>query len=427
MRQFSGVGQYPVAMNTNITLAQRTRFLTSSAIREILKITERGEVISFAGGLPSPTTFPVERIREATLKVLADNPQTALQYGPTEGFAPLREWIAARLARRGAAIEPSRVLVTTGSQQGLDLLGKCLIDEGSKVLVETPSYLGAMQSFALFQPDYAPMPADGQGIDTDALTPQLLQDGRLMYCVPDFQNPTGLRLPLQRRKTLVEKAAAANVPVVEDDPYGELSYSGETLPSLLSLNPQGGIYMGSFSKVLSPGMRLGYIVAPQPLFAKLVQAKQAADLHTPLFTQRIVHEMVKDGFLYVHIPTIRDLYSRQCRCMLNAMAQHFPKQAQWTKPDGGMFIWVTLPHGIDTGKLLDKAAARNVVFVPGKSFFARNAQLNTLRLSFVTVPQEKIEAGIETLGALLREEIDALLHEEPVCLKAGGKTCTFKC
>lgn len=395
-------------MNQNITLSRRAQGLTSSAIREILKVTERPEVISFAGGLPSPATFPVERMREATLKVLTDAPQAALQYGPTEGFTPLREWIAAHLARNGAAVSPGQVLIVTGSQQGLDLLGKCLIDEGSKVLVETPSYLGALQSFSLFQPKFASMPSDGQGIDTDALTPELLEDGRFMYCLPNFQNPTGRRLPLERRQALVAKAAAAGVPVVEDDPYGELSYGGEMLPSLLSMNPQGGIYMGSFSKVLAPGLRLGYMVAPEPLFSKLVQAKQAADLHTPSFSQRIVHETIKDGFLDTHIPTIRDLYGKQCQYMLDALDRHFPAEAQWTRPDGGMFIWVTLPQGIDTSRLLAKAIEQNVAFVPGAPFYAGNAQVNTLRLSFVTVAQEKIEAGIAKLGALVKAEIEAL-------------------
>lgn len=407
-RRPSPAARYAIGMNPSIVLSKRARGLTSSAIREILKITERPEVVSFAGGLPSPATFPVERMREATLKVLTDAPQAALQYGPTEGYTPLREWIAAHLARKGAAVSAGQVLVVTGSQQGLDLLGKCLIDEGSKVLVETPSYLGALQSFSLFQPAFASMPSDEQGIDTDVLTPELLEGGRFMYCLPNFQNPTGRRLPLQRRKALVEKAAAAGVPVVEDDPYGELSYGGEMLPSLLSLNPQGGIYMGSFSKVLAPGLRLGYVVAPEPLFAKLVQAKQAADLHTPSFNQRIVYETIKDGFLDTHIPTIRDLYGRQCRYMLDALERHFPAEAQWTRPDGGMFVWVTLPPGIDTSRLLAKAVEQNVAFVPGAPFFAGHPQSNTLRLSFVTVPQEKIEAGIGKLGALVKAEIEAL-------------------
>jgi 2-aminoadipate transaminase len=395
-------------MSSSITLSRRAQRLTSSAIREILKVTERPEVISFAGGLPSPATFPLERMREATQKVLTDAPQAALQYAPTEGFTPLREWTAAYLNRKGARVSASQTLIVTGSQQGVDLLAKCLVDEGSKVLVETPSYLGALQAFSLFQPTFVPMPSDEHGIDTDALTPDLLAGGRLLYCLPNFQNPTGRLLSLPRRRALVDSAAAAGVPVVEDDPYGELSYGGESLPSLLSLNHSEGIYMGSFSKVLAPGLRLGYVVAPERLFAKLVQAKQAADLHTPSLSQRIAYEVIKDGFLDTHIPAIRDLYRRQCGYMLAAMQKHFPAEARWTQPQGGMFVWVTLPSGIDTAGLLTKALQQNVAFVPGAPFFAGQPQANTLRLSFVTVPQEKIEAGIARLGALVKAEIEAL-------------------
>jgi 2-aminoadipate transaminase len=399
---------YNGRMTTQITLSKRALALTSSAIREILKVTERPEVISFAGGLPSPATFPVERMRQAANQVLTDAPHAALQYGPTEGFLPLREWVAAHLARNGADISPGRVLITTGSQQGLDLLGKALIDEGSKVLVETPSYLGALQAFSLFQPEFVSMASDEQGIQTDALDPATLDGARFMYCLPNFQNPTGRRLPLQRRKALVEQAAAAGVPVVEDDPYGELCYSGDALPSLLSFNPEGGVYMGSFSKVLAPGLRLGYVVAPEPLFSKLVQAKQASDLHTPSFSQRMVHAVIQDGFLDQHIPIIRDLYARQCALMIAALEKHFPAEAVWNRPEGGMFIWVTLPEGIDTSALLLKAIAQNVAFVPGAPFFAGSPMRHTLRLSFVTVPGERIDAGMEVLGNLVKAEIAAL-------------------
>ncbi|KAF1688026.1 2-aminoadipate aminotransferase [Pseudoxanthomonas broegbernensis] len=395
-------------MSTQFVLSGRARALTSSAIREILKITERPEVVSFAGGLPSPATFPVERMREATEKVLREAPHAALQYGPTEGFAPLREWVAARLSRPGAAIPASRVLITTGSQQGLDLLGKVLIDEGSKVLVETPSYLGALQAFSLFSPRFGALPADAQGIVTDALDAARLSGARFLYCLPNFQNPTGRRMPLARREALVALAAEAGVPLVEDDPYGELSYGGEALPSLLSMNPDGVIYMGSFSKVLAPGLRLGYVVAPEQVHAKMVQAKQAADLHTPSFSQRIVHEALRDGFLDAHIPSIRSLYAQQCERMLAALEREFPPQARWNRPEGGMFIWVELPEGLDSGVLLAKAVERNVAFVPGAPFYAIEPRANTLRLSFVTVPGEKIDAGIKVLGELLAAEIAAL-------------------
>jgi len=395
-------------MNNQYTLSRRARALTSSAIREILKVTERPEVISFAGGLPSPATFPVERMRQVTEQVLRDAPEAALQYGPTEGYTPLREWIAARLSRGGAQIPASRVLITTGSQQGLDLLGKVLIDEGSKVLVETPSYLGALQAFSLFAPEFSSLPSDEQGVVTDAVSAEQLAGARFLYCLPNFQNPTGRRMPLERRKALVELCARAGVPLVEDDPYGELSYGGEALPSLLSMNPDGVIYMGSFSKVLAPGLRLGYVVAPEEILAKMVQAKQAADLHTPSFSQRIVYGAVQDGFIDEHIPTIRALYGRQCQHMLAALEREFPQEVPWNRPEGGMFIWVELPEGIDSGKLLAKAVERNVAFVPGAPFYAANPRVNTLRLSFVTVPGEKIDQGVKVLGELLKAEIAAL-------------------
>lgn len=383
------------------TISQRAQKLTSSAIREILKVTERPEVISFAGGLPSPDTFPVERLREHTARVLADAPSAALQYGPTEGYLALREWIAAQ-----HGVSPANVLITTGSQQALDLLGKVLIDPGSRVLVETPTYLGALQAFSLSEPTFASVPSDDDGPIVSELTPALTEGARFMYCLPNFQNPTGRRLPLERRRTLAELAAARGLLVVEDDPYGALSYRGDVLPSLHSMQPEAVVYMGSFSKVLAPGLRVGYLIAPSGLYAKLVQAKQAADLHTPSFTQRIVYETIKDGFLDTQLPSIRRLYGERCQAMLAAMSRHFPAAVQWNRPEGGMFIWVKLPAGVDSSVLLEKAVARNVAFVPGAPFFANVPQPNTMRLSFVTVPPERIERGIAILGALIGEELE---------------------
>lgn len=382
------------------TFSQRAQKLTSSAIREILKVTERPEVISFAGGLPSPATFPVERLRAACNEVLTKAPSPALQYGPTEGYLPLREWVAARHNTSAA-----NVLITTGSQQGLDLLGKVLIDVGSRVLVETPTYLGALQAFSLSEPAFVSVPSDDEGLVPEALTPELMRDARFLYCLPNFQNPTGRRLPIERRKSLVRIAADAGVLLIEDDPYGALAYRGEQLPTLYSMNPENVVYMGSFSKVLAPGLRVGYLIAPEALHRKLVQAKQAADLHTPSFTQRIVHETIKDGFLDEHIPNIRALYADQCRAMLDALSRHFPSSVQWNQPAGGMFIWVKLPAHLDGMKLLDQAIADNVAFVPGAPFFANEPQHNTLRLSFVTVPKEKIEEGITRLGELITSTI----------------------
>jgi 2-aminoadipate transaminase len=384
--------------------SQRAEQLQSSVIREILKVTVRPEVISFAGGLPSPATFPVERMQAAFDKVLAQQGKVALQYGPTDGYGPLREWIAESLSTSDSRILPAQVLMVSGSQQGLDLLAKVLVDEGSKVLVETPSYLGALQAFSVYRPEFVSLPGDEQGLLPDQV--EVVGKGaRMLYSLPNFQNPTGRTLPVERRIALVETCARMGLPLIEDDPYGALSYRGEPLPKMLNMNPQGVIYMGSFSKVLTPGIRLGYVVAPVPLLRKLEQAKQAADLHTAQLTQMVVHEVVKDGFLSEHIPTIRQLYSDQCQAMLAALTEFFPAGVTWTQPEGGMFIWVTLPKHIDSMKLLDEAIAQHVAFVPGAPFYANAPEQNTLRLSFVTVSPEKIREGVEKLGRLIASKM----------------------
>ncbi|MCC8401018.1 PLP-dependent aminotransferase family protein [Paraburkholderia sp. MMS20-SJTN17] len=386
-------------------LSERARKLTSSAIREILKVTERPEVISFAGGLPSPATFPAERMREAAERILRDTPAAALQYSATEGYLPLREWIAQRYSTHGAQIRASQVLITTGSQQALDLLGKVLVCVDSPVLVETPTYLGALQSFSMYEPHYVQVPTDEQGLIPEGLEPELTKGARLLYAQPNFQNPTGRRLPVERRRALAEFAKTAPFPVIEDDPYGALDYAGEPLPTMLSMAPDHIVHLGSFSKVLAPGLRVGFIIAPEELIFKLVQAKQATDLHTPSFTQRIVHEVVKDGFLDTHVPTIRELYRNQCGAMLAALERYMPEGVSWNRPEGGMFIWVNLPAQIDSMKLLEEAVAQNVAFVPGGPFFANEAQHNTLRLSFVTVPPARIDEGVARLAALVRAKI----------------------
>jgi 2-aminoadipate transaminase len=382
--------------------SERALQLQSSAIREILKITQRPEIISFAGGLPSPLTFPVERMKEAYDKVLSENGKVALQYGPTDGYAPLREWIANNLSTEGTRILPEQILMVSGSQQALDLLGKVLIDEGSRVLVETPSYLGALQAFSVYRPEFKSVDTDEHGLVPSSI--KGVADGaRLLYSLPNFQNPTGRTLSTERRLELVETCARLGLPLIEDDPYGALNYKGEPMPKMVAMNPDGVIYMGSFSKVLTPGIRLGYVCAPLPLVRRLEMAKQAADLHTAQLTQMVVYEVVKDGFLDRHIPTIRTLYGNQCQAMLDAMAEHFPAEVSWTRPEGGMFIWVTLPKHINAMKLLDQALAARVAFVPGAPFYANEPQTNTLRLSFVTVPPERIREGVAILGKLIAD------------------------
>ena len=384
--------------------SQRAQKLQGSAIREILKVTMRPEVISFAGGLPSPATFPVEHMKAAFDKVLSQQGKIALQYGPTDGYGPLREWVANSLSVNGSTISMDQVLMVSGSQQGLDLLGKVLIDEGSKVLVETPSYLGALQAFSLYGPDFVSLPTDDGGL-IPAEVATLGRDARLLYSLPNFQNPTGRTMSVERRQALVDICAQMHVPLIEDDPYGALSYRSAPLPKMLNMNPDGVIYMGSFSKVLTPGIRLGYVVAPRMLIDKMEQAKQATDLHTAQLTQMVVHEAIKDGFLDTHIPTIRKLYSDQCDAMLAALETYFPSSVTWTKPEGGMFIWVTLPAHMDSAKLLEQAIKQHVAFVPGAPFFANTPQSNTLRLSFVTVPPAKIREGVEILGKLINASL----------------------
>ncbi|MDQ1919012.1 aminotransferase-like domain-containing protein [Massilia pseudoviolaceinigra] len=384
--------------------SERASQLQSSFIREILKITQRPEIISFAGGLPSPATFPVEHMKAAFDKVLSENGKVALQYGPTDGYPLLREWIANSLSTATCKILPEQVLMTSGSQQALDLLGKVLIDEGSRVLVETPSYLGALQAFSVYRPEFKSVATDEHGLVPSSIE-AVAEGARLLYALPNFQNPTGRSLSIERRQELVETCARLGLPLIEDDPYGALSYKGEPFPKMLNMNPDGVIYMGSFSKVLTPGIRLGYVVAPLPLVRRLELAKQAADLHTAQLTQMVVYEVVKDGFLDQHIPTIRTLYANQCQAMLDAITEFFPAGVTWTKPEGGMFIWVTLPKHIDAMKLLDQAIAAKVAFVPGAPFYANEAETNTLRLSFVTVPQERIREGVAILGKLIAAQL----------------------
>jgi 2-aminoadipate transaminase len=326
----------------------------------------------------------------------------ALQYGPTDGYAPLREWIANNLSTEGTRILPEQILMVSGSQQALDLLGKVLIDEGSRVLVETPSYLGALQAFSVYRPEFKSVDTDEHGLVPSSIE-SVAKGARLLYSLPNFQNPTGRTLSTERRLELVETCARLGLPLIEDDPYGALNYKGEPMPKMVAMNPDGVIYMGSFSKVLTPGIRLGYVCAPLPLVRRLEMAKQAADLHTAQLTQMVVYEVVKDGFLDRHIPTIRTLYGNQCQAMLDAMAEHFPAEVSWTRPEGGMFIWVTLPKHINAMKLLDQALAARVAFVPGAPFYANEPQTNTLRLSFVTVPPERIREGVAILGKLIAD------------------------
>ncbi|HEX7638339.1 MAG TPA: PLP-dependent aminotransferase family protein [Burkholderiaceae bacterium] len=389
-------------------LASRCARMNPSILREILKVTEQPGVRSLAGGLPAAETFPVEAMREASARVLADTPREALQYAASEGFGPLREWVSAHMTARGLDAPADRVLILNGSQQGLDLIGKVLLDAGSAVAVETPTYLGALQAFGPNEPVFTSVAGDADGPLPDAVA-GLAPGTRFLYMLPNFQNPTGRVVPATRRDAIVAAAQRAGVPLVEDNPYGDLWYDAEPPAPLASRWPEGTLYLGSFSKVLAPGLRLGYLVCPKPLFPKLLQAKQAADLHTTGFNQRIVHQVIKDGFLDRHVPAIRERYRLQRDAMVAAIRKHLPAGCDWQAPRGGMFFWVRLPEGFDTMALLPKAVAAGVAYVPGAPFYAGQADSRTMRLSFVTLSPADIEDAVARLGRVLAEHA-ATLH-----------------
>ena len=402
-------------------LARRAARMNPSVIREILKVTERPGIISFAGGLPSAKTFPVAEFEAACAKVLTDDPKGALQYAASEGFGPLRERVAQTLSQQSAlagvpwAVDPAQVLITTGSQQGLDLVAKVLVDAGSKILVESPTYLGAVSAFVPMEPDIVSVDSDEHGVLIDDLRTKAA-DARFLYVLPNFQNPTGRSMDEARRAALSSTAFELNLPLIEDNPYGDLWFDTPPPAPLSARHPDNCIYLGSFSKVLAPGLRLGFLVAPKAVYPKLLQAKQAADLHSPGFNQRMIAEVMKDGFLDRHVPTIRALYKAQRYAMLAALAQHFgamppdleampaaeaDARLTWNTPAGGMFLWARLPAGMNAQDLLPFAVDQGVAFVPGSPFYADHGDARTLRLSFVTPSVEEIHRGVAALASAL--------------------------
>jgi 2-aminoadipate transaminase len=401
--------------------AQRTKGIKSSAIRELLKITQRPEVISFAGGLPAPDVFPVDRFQEACRRVLEGYAHTALQYGASEGYEPLREMIARHLSRYAIQAKAENVLITSGSQQALDLIGKLLINPGDKVLVEAPTYLGALQAFNVYGAEYLSVHSDDDGLQTEKLEPSLRLGPKFMYVLPNFHNPAGTTLSDGRRHQLVLLADKYGIPIVEDDPYGQLRYEGEHLQPLVvidreNLRRDNGyslgnvIYLSTFSKTLAPGLRLGWIVAPPDVIAKLVQLKQGADLHTSTFTQVVAYEVAKEGFLDEHVKLIRRVYGARRDAMLDALKHNFPPEAKWTHPQGGLFLWVTLPNGMDCQSLFDVALKQNVAFVPGDCFYASpNGESGRhFRLNFSYMQPEMIREGIKRLATAVKQQLHSL-------------------
>jgi 2-aminoadipate transaminase len=394
----------------------RARRMGSSVIRELLKLTEQPDIISFAGGLPAPDVFPIREFREACNAVLDTLGAQSLQYSTTEGYLPLREMIARHTARYGIEVRAENILITSGSQQALDFIGRLFINNGDHIVVESPTYLGALQAWSAYGANYVAVRSDEHGMVVDELEAALRAGPKFIYVLPNFQNPSGTTLTLERRHQLVELADKYGVPIVEDDPYGQLRYSGEHLPSVVELDghyrgPNGGcysgnvIYLSTFSKLLAPGIRLAWMIAPPEVIRKLVMAKQAADLHTATFNQYVAYEVAKGGFLDEHIKVIRATYRERRDVMLETMDEIWPAQAHWTRPEGGMFLWGVLPEGMDSAEVLKQAIARKVAFVPGAAFHPNGGGNNTMRINFSYSKPDTIREGMTRLGYLLKELI----------------------
>jgi len=400
--------------------SERAQGARSSAIRELLKLTERPEVISFAGGLPAPEVFPLAEVEAAACRVLEEHGAAALQYSVTEGYLPLRELLVRHMARYGIRVTPDNVLITTGAQQALDLIGKLLVNPGDAVLTEQPTFLGALQAFSGYQAHYVCVPVDDEGLEVDRLEEALRAGPKFLYILPNFQNPSGVTLSLPRRRRLVELASHYGAPIVEDDPDGQLRYEGSHLPPLVQIDAEyhgcahgersfrgGVIYLGSLSKTLAPGLRIGFMVAPEEVITKLVQMKQGADLHTSTLTQMIAYETARGGFLDRHVTRIRAVYRERRDAMLAALTAHMPAGVGWTRPQGGLFLWVTLPDHLDAEALLEDALREKVAFVSGRPFFPRGGGRNTMRLNFSYCAPPVIEEGIARLGSVVARRLGA--------------------
>ena len=399
--------------------AHRMKSMGSSVIRELLKYAEQPDIISFAGGMPAPEVFPVKEFQAACNVVLAEQSAQALQYSATEGYRPLREMIARHATRYMVRVTPENILITSGSQQALDFIGRLFVNRGDYIVVESPTYLGALQAWNAYGAQYISVPMDEDGMLVEQLEEALRKGPKFIYVLPNFQNPSGATLSLERRKKVIELADKYGVPIVEDDPYGQLRYEGEHIPSLVQLDSAyrghdgdcysgNVIYLSTFSKLLAPGLRLAWVIAPEQVIRKLVIAKQAADLHTASFNQYVAYEVGKGGFIDEHVNVIRATYKERRDVMLEIMDEMFPPEVRWTHPQGGMFLWGIMPEHMDAADVLKIALERKVAFVPGGSFHATGGGNNTMRLNFSYSRPEIIREGITRLGTTLKE----LLHEK---------------
>jgi len=390
--------------------ADRIKRMKASEIRELLKITQHPEIISFGGGMPSPHSFPVKIIDKIADKVLRTHGAEALQYGPTEGIKELREAIIKRVRKKGIKCEIDEIIITTGSQQVLDLTAKIFLNPKDYVFIELPSYLGAIVAFNAYQPQYIPISMDNEGMLTEELKEKLKGIKRsktdFVYTVPTFQNPSGVTMSLERRKQLLEIAEEHDLLILEDDAYSDLRYSGKDIPTIKSMDKNNRVlYTHTFSKSLSPGFRLGYAIGDKERIRKMTIAKQGADLCTNTFVQYIANEYLRSGLIDKQLVKIKKMYKIKRDLMLKALEKHFPKGCEWTKPDGGMFIWVTLPPKIDTRELFVDAIKEKVAFVHGSAFRVDGKGHNTMRLNFTNTDDKKIEIGIKRLGRLIKKKM----------------------
>lgn len=391
--------------------AKRAGRMKSSIIRELLKVTLIPDVISFAGGLPAPEAFPVRDFQDACRWVLDHQPEQALQYGTTEGYPPLKDYLIEAMARYNLPAVRGNVLFTNGSQQALDLLGRVFIDEGDKIIVGLPTYLGAIQAWNVYGPQYVTVHEDDNGMCMDDVERALRAHPGLkfIYVLPNFHNPAGTTLPLERRQRLVELAARHGAFIIEDDPYGELRYEGEDITPIFTLHKENTIYLSTFSKTLAPGLRLGWMVAPERVIAKLIQAKQGADLNTSTLVQYVAYDICQRGLIRAHVRKIRKLYGDRRDAMLKAMEEHFPPEVTWTRPQGGLFLWVRMPDGMDSERLLDVAVQEKVAFVPGRAFYPNEGEGQCcMRLNFSYCEPATIEEGIKRLGRAIKRQMEQL-------------------
>ncbi|NPA47928.1 MAG: PLP-dependent aminotransferase family protein [Thermococci archaeon] len=400
-------------LNFESFFSEKALGMKASEIRELLKLVESSDIISLAGGLPAPETFPVEMIKEISAEVLEKHADKALQYGTTKGFTPLRLALASWMERHYAIpMSKVEIMMVAGSQQALDLIGRTFINPGDVVAVEAPTYLAALNAFGYYEPEFLSIPLDDDGMKVDLLEEKLEElekEGKklkFVYTVSTFQNPAGVTMSVERRKKLIELAKEYDFLIVEDNPYSELRYSGEPVPPIKHFDDEGRVlYLGTFSKILSPGFRLGWVAAHPHFIRKMEIAKQAIDLCANTLSQVIAWKYVEEGYLDRHIPEIIEFYRPRRDAMLEALEEYMPDGVRWTKPDGGMFVWLTLPEGIDTKLMLEKVIARGVAYVPGEAFFAHRDVKNTMRLNFTYVPEEKIREGVRRLAEVLKEEL----------------------